>query len=159
MHLTTSNKLITNRKKGYTWGVLWELVRIQRLDSDQSITPGVCRSLAGSNKDVGPNMRTILLGTGLEESSVPDLGKAERDAKVRRRRLYFVFSELIGASLHGSISTLRSYGSIVLLPASWTMVGGWSLLSGSPNRSPFNNNRPSNVLRPDLAGGLVQVPL
>ena len=32
---------------------------------------------------VGPNVKAIILGTKLDESSIPDLGKAERDAQVR----------------------------------------------------------------------------
>lgn len=37
----------------------------------------------GRNLTVGPNVKTILLETRLEEGSLPDLGKAERDAQVR----------------------------------------------------------------------------
>jgi len=74
---------LTVRRPGYTWGVLWELIRIHRLDSNQGITPSACRSLIGTNVTVGPNVKAILLETKFEESSGPDLGKAERDAQVR----------------------------------------------------------------------------
>jgi len=74
-------------RQGYTWGVLWELVRIHRLDSKQGITPKACRNLTGKNATVGPSVRAIILDTKLAESSIPgsisDLGKAEHDAQVR----------------------------------------------------------------------------
>lgn len=104
--LVYSGKLILSRQ-GYTWGVLWELVRLHRLDSSQAITPAACRSLIGVNVAVGPNVRAILLGTRTEGSPVPDLGKAERDAQVRVYRLRCVSSRLMVASLHGNILTLR----------------------------------------------------
>ena len=77
-------------RQGYTWGVLWELVRIHRLDSGQGITPKACRSLVGKNAAIGPNVKTIILETRSEESTIPDLGKAERDAQVRGFMLHSV---------------------------------------------------------------------
>lgn len=69
-------------RQGYTWGVLWELVRIHKLDSCLGITPKVCRELMGKNAAVGPHVRAIVLETKLEERVVSDPGKAERDAQV-----------------------------------------------------------------------------
>lgn len=74
---------ITNRK-GYSWGMLWELVRIHYLDPSQGITPKVCRNLMGKNAAVGPHVKAIVLDTKVEESSTPDPRKAEHDAQVRR---------------------------------------------------------------------------
>ena len=70
-------------RQGYTWGVLWELVRIHRLHPTQGITPKACRSLMGKNTTVGPNVRSIILEAKLEETSIPNLEKAERSAQVR----------------------------------------------------------------------------
>lgn len=53
------------------------------LNSNQGITPKVCRNLRGSNSEVGPNVRAIILEEQLEGSTIPDLGKAEHDAQVR----------------------------------------------------------------------------
>lgn len=74
---------LTLNRQGYTWGVLWELVRIHRLDSQLGISPKACRSLVGKNATIGPNVKAILLGTNSEGSSAPNSGKAERDAQVR----------------------------------------------------------------------------
>ena len=74
---------LTVSSPGYTWGVLWELIRIHRLDPSQGITPGACRNLIGTNTTVGPNVKAILLETKQEDTTIPDLGKAERDAQVR----------------------------------------------------------------------------
>lgn len=68
-------------RRDYTWGVLWELVRIHRLYTNLGITPRACRALMGENVKIGPNVKNIVLGTGFE-SLVPDLGKAERVARV-----------------------------------------------------------------------------
>ncbi|KAF9652372.1 hypothetical protein BDM02DRAFT_3183762 [Thelephora ganbajun] len=68
-------------QQGYTWGVLWELVRIHQLNSNQGITPKACRSLVGKNATVGPSVRAIIYETKFEENSIPDLGKAEHDAQ------------------------------------------------------------------------------
>lgn len=132
---------------------------MHRLDSNQGITPKACRSLIGKNATVGPNVRAILLDTKLGMSSVPDLGKAERDAQVRGFMPHLVFSGLMDASLHGNILILRSHCSMALLPVFWSMVAGWSLLLRSLNHLTFNNNHPSSVLQQDLVGGLAQVPL
>jgi hypothetical protein len=69
-------------RQGYSWGVLWELVRVHRLDSTQGITPKVCRDLIGKNATIGPLVRAIVLEVKVEESSIPDLGKAEHIALV-----------------------------------------------------------------------------
>jgi len=102
-----SSELIVNRQ-GYTWGVLWELVRIHRLDSNQGIAPRACRSLMGKNATVGPNVRTIVLEIKSERRSGPDLGKAERDAQVRGFRSYSIFTGLMDTSLHGNTLILRN---------------------------------------------------
>ena len=95
--------------------MLWELVRIHRLDSSQGITPQASRRLIGNNATVGPNVKTILLGDELGRNSVLDLGKAERDAQVRELGLHPTFSVLIDASLHGNTLILRSYRVVALL--------------------------------------------
>ena len=117
---------LTVSSPGYTWGVLWELIRIHRLDPNQGITPGACRNLIGTNATVGPNVKTILLETKLEEGSVPDQGKAERDAQVREFWPHSVFPRLTVPSLHGNVLTLRSRCVTILLPAFWNMVAEWS---------------------------------
>jgi hypothetical protein len=78
-------------RQGYTWGVLWELVRIHCLHSNQGITPKACRNLMGKNAIVGPNVKEIILETRLEECPISDLGKAEHDAQVREFILDCVF--------------------------------------------------------------------
>lgn len=113
--LTYLSKLTVTRQD-YTWGVLWELVRIHHLDSDQGITPKACRSLMGKNAIVGPNVKAIILGTKSEENSIPNPGKAERDAQVRGFRLYFLFSGLMDTSLHGTTLILRSCCLMTILP-------------------------------------------
>ena len=119
--MTCSNELTVSRP-GYTWGVLWELIRIHRLDPNQGITPGACRNLIGTNATVGPNVKFILLETKLEESSI--LGKAERDAQVRRPRPHSAFPRLTVVSLHGNALTLRSRCMMIPLPASRNMAAG-----------------------------------
>jgi len=106
----------TVNRQGYTWGVLWELVRIHRLYSNQGITPKACRNLMGKNAMVGPNVKDIILETRLKESSIPDLGKGERDAQVRGFRLDLAFSGLMDASLHGNLLILRSHCLMTILP-------------------------------------------
>lgn len=113
---TCFSKTIFDRQ-GYTWGVLWELVRIHRLHYNQGITPEACRNLLGKNATVGPNVRDIILGTRLEESSIIDLGKAERDAQVRGFRLNLILPKLIDASLHGNTLILRSHCLMIILSA------------------------------------------
>ena len=81
VYLTCFGEPTLNRQ-GYTWGVLWELVRIHRLDPNQSITPKACRHLMGKNATVGPLVKDIILETKLEESFIPNLGKAEYNAQV-----------------------------------------------------------------------------
>jgi len=102
-------------RQGFTWGVLWELVRIHQLDSNQGIAPKACRSLMGKNATVGPNVRAIVLEIESEESSIPDLGKAERDAQVRGFRLRSVLTGLMYTSLHGNTLILRNHHLMTLL--------------------------------------------
>ena len=158
MHTLRIPKLTVTRH-GYTWGVLWELVRIHYLEPKQGITPAACRSLMGRNVTVGPNVKTIILESKLGESSVPDLGKAEYDAQVRGFVMHLVFSGLMDPSLHGGTLILKSHCLVVLLPVFWSMVAGWSSISRLLNHSCPNNNHPSSVLQPDLVGGLAQIPL
>jgi len=119
---------LTVSRPGYTWGVLWELIRIHRLDSNQGITPRACRKLIGTNAKVGPNVKTILQEIRFEESPVPDLGKAERDAQVRVFWLHSAFPGLTGVSLHGNTSILRSHYTVAPLLVFWSTVAGWNLL-------------------------------
>ena len=69
-------------RRNYTWGVLWELVRIHRLHTNLGITPRACRALRGESVKIGPNVKNIILGAEFEESLIPYLGKAEQDARV-----------------------------------------------------------------------------
>lgn len=103
-----SGKLMVNRQ-GYSWGVLWELVRVYRLNPCLGITPKVCRNLMGKNTTVGPHVRAIVHETRLEESFIFDPGKAERDAQVRGFRFPSVLSKLTKISLHGNILIMRSH--------------------------------------------------
>jgi len=66
---------------------------------------------------VGPNVKDIILETRLEESSIIDLGKAERDAQVRGFGLNLILPGLIDASLHGNTLILRSHCLTIILPA------------------------------------------
>lgn len=106
--------------------MLWEVIRIHRLDPKQGITPGACRNLIGTNATVGPNVKAILLETKLEESSI--LGKAERDAQVRGLWAYSAFLGLTTVSLHGNVLILRSRCAMILLPVLRGMAAGWSSL-------------------------------
>lgn len=119
---------LTVSRPGYTWGVVWEVIRIHRMDANQGITPKACRNLIGTNIAVGPNVKTILLEVRFEECSGPDLGKAERDAQVSGLWPYNAFSGLTGVSLHGNTSIPRSHRVAILKLAFWNMVAGLSLL-------------------------------
>lgn len=154
-YVTPSDNL-TVRRQGYSWGVLWELVRIHRLNSHVGITPRVCRNLIGKNAAIGPHVKAIVLEKKLEGDYVSDLGKAERDARVSEFRLRSGFSKLTDFSLHGNTLILRSHFSKILPPVFCIMVAGWSLWSGSQTLWGSNSSLPSSVLPQDLGGDLGQ---
>jgi hypothetical protein len=52
------------------------------MHTDIGITPRACRALMGESVKIGPNVKSIILGTEFEEGLIPDLGRAERGARV-----------------------------------------------------------------------------
>jgi hypothetical protein len=143
-------------RQGYTWGVLWELVRIHCLHSNQGITPKACRNLMGKNAIVGPNVKEIILETRLEECPISDLGKAEHDAQVREFILDCVF-----LWANGHKSPWEHLDSEESLPdgnsfSPLKFGGHVEFVVRVTESLDLQQQHPSSVLHQDLAGDLVQ---